>query len=98
MAGGDEREMLKDLQVRRAEAVEADTEALSQYGPNFPKVQRLQAKVKEFEELVNGEKKNIVNRVENDYRAARQRELLLTRALNQHKAEANSAAEAVVHY
>src|SRR5216684_563223 len=46
-------EMLKDLQVKRAEAVEAYTEALNQYGPNFPKVQRLQAKVKEFEELVN---------------------------------------------
>ncbi|HEX9224143.1 MAG TPA: polysaccharide biosynthesis tyrosine autokinase [Candidatus Acidoferrales bacterium] len=91
-------EMLKDLQVKRAEAVEAYTEALNQYGPNFPKVQRLQAKVKEFEELVNGEKKNIVNRVENDYRAARQRELLLTRALDQQKAEANAMAERLVQY
>src|SRR6266581_4842026 len=91
-------EMLKELQVKRAEAVEAYTEALNQYGPNFPKVQRLHAKVKEFEELVNGEKKNIINRVENDYRAARQRELLLTQALDQQKAEANAMAERLVQF
>jgi succinoglycan biosynthesis transport protein ExoP len=91
-------EILKDLQVKRAEAVAAYSEALNQYGPSFPKVQRFQAKVKELEELVSAEKKNIANRVENDYRAARQRELLLTQALNQQKAETNAMAERLVQY
>src|SRR5207245_9880116 len=39
-----------------------------------------------------------INRVENDYRAARQRELLLTQALDQQKAEANQMAEPLVQY
>ncbi len=91
-------EVLKDLQVKRTEAVESYTEALSQYGPNFPKVQRLQNKVKELDDLVITEKKNVVNRLENDYRAARQRELLLTQALDHQKAETNRMAERLVQY
>lgn len=91
-------EVLKDLQVKRTEAVQSYSEALNQYGPNFPKVQRLQGKVKELDEMVQAEKKNIFNRVESEYRGARQRELLLTQALDSQKTEANAMAERLVQY
>jgi capsular exopolysaccharide synthesis family protein len=74
------------------------TEALSQYGPNFPKVQRLQTQMKEVDQLIAQEEKNVTGRIESDYRAARQRETLLTQALDKQKAEANEMAERLVQY
>jgi polysaccharide biosynthesis transport protein len=83
---------------RRTEVFTEYAAALNQYGPNFPRVQRLQAQVKEFDQLIETEKKNVMNRTENDYRAARQRELLLTEALDKQKAETNQQAERLVQY
>src|SRR6266566_1342850 len=72
--------------------------ALTQYGPNFPKVLRLQAQLKEIDENIQGEKRGILDALESDYREARQRETLLTDALDQAKAEANQMAERLVEY
>lgn len=93
-----DNEVLKNVQMKHAEAVAAYTDALNQTGPNFPKVLRLQAQVKEIEEQITSEKKNIVNRVANDYHAAQQREQLLSNALEKQKAETNSMAERLVQY
>jgi capsular exopolysaccharide synthesis family protein len=71
---------------------------MSQYGPNFPKVQRLQAQIKEFDESIEKEKKNILDVLDSDYREARQRESLLTEALDQQKIENNQMAEKLVEY
>lgn len=93
-----DNEVLKSVQMKHAEAVAAYTDALNQTGPNFPKVQRLQAQVKEIEDQIAKEKKNIVNRVANDYHAAQQREQLLSNALEKQKSETNSMAERLVQY
>ena len=90
--------LLQELYKKRADAHAEYTGALSQYGPNFPRVQRLQEQLKEFDALVDAEKKNVATTIENDYRAARQRELLLQEALEQQKAEANQMAERLVQY
>jgi succinoglycan biosynthesis transport protein ExoP len=74
----------------------ADT--LNQYGPNFPKVQRLQAQLKELEAAADKEKKAVMARLESEYREARQREELLTKALDQQKAEVNQMSERMVQY
>ncbi len=73
-------------------------DALNQYGPNFPKVQREQAQLKEIETLMDNEKRNILEALGNDYNAARQREGLLTEALNEQKAEVNVMAQSLVEY
>jgi succinoglycan biosynthesis transport protein ExoP len=91
-------EILQDVLKRRTEVYTEYTAALNQYGPNFPRVQRLLAQVKEFDQLIDTEKKNVINSVENDYRAARQRELLLSEALEKQKAETNHQAERLVQY
>jgi capsular exopolysaccharide synthesis family protein len=89
---------LADLMKKRSDASSQYADALSQYGPNFPKVQRLQAQLKEFDQSIEKEKKNILDVLESDYREARQRETLLTQALDQQKAETNQMAGKLVEY
>ncbi len=73
-------------------------DALNQYGPNFPRVARMKAQMKELEDSLAREKKNVVNRIEADYRTAGQRELLLSQALEKQKADADAMAERLVQY
>ncbi len=83
---------------KRTETSAQYADALSQYGPNFPKVQRLQAQLKEADDSIEREKKKILDVLESDYQEVRQREVLLTQRLDQQKAEANQMAEKLVEY
>jgi len=89
---------LTDLIKKQSDASAQYTDELSQYGPNFPRVQRLQTQLKELDDRIEKEKKKIVDVLESDYREARQREELLTKALDQQKAETNQMAEKLVEY
>src|SRR5271168_4389423 len=90
--------VLTDLIKKRSETSTSYNDALSQYGPNFPKVQRLQAQLKDLDETIEKEKQNVVNTLENDYREARQREGLLNSELDQQKSEVNQMSEKMVEY
>jgi polysaccharide biosynthesis transport protein len=90
--------VLTEVFKKRSEVSSEYTDALNQYGPNFPKVQRLQAQLKDFDQSIEKEKKNILAVLESDYREARQRESLLTQALDQQKTETNHMAEKLVEY
>ena len=85
------------MRKRRDESAEYDA-ALAQYGPNFPRVQRLKAQIKETDDNIEKEKQKVLDVLESDYREARQRETLLAQALDQAKAEANRMAEKMVEY
>jgi succinoglycan biosynthesis transport protein ExoP len=93
-----ENPTLQSLTQKRQATAEAYTEALNQYGPNFPKVQRLQGQLKDLDELIQKENVNSLNRIETEYRESRQRELLLVQALDEQKAAANEMAERMVEY
>jgi succinoglycan biosynthesis transport protein ExoP len=67
-------------------------------GPNFPTVKSLSQQIKQLDELVANEKKNIIGRIEQDYHTALQRELLLTQSLDKQKVEANQMAVKLVEY
>jgi capsular exopolysaccharide synthesis family protein len=71
---------------------------VNQYGPNFPKVQRLEAQIKELDTTIENEKQNILNGLESDYREARQHENLLREDLEDQKAENNAMSEKLVEY
>jgi polysaccharide biosynthesis transport protein len=90
--------IVQDLLRKRADMNAQLTDALNQYGPNFPKVLRLQSQLKELDVNLEREKKNAVARIESEYREARQREDLLTRNLDQQKAETNQMSERMVQY
>jgi succinoglycan biosynthesis transport protein ExoP len=89
---------LIDVLKRRTDVSKDYNEALSQYGPNFPKVQRLQAQLKDVDDSVEREKQRILAGLESDFREARQRETMLTQALDVQKGEANQMAEKLVEY
>jgi succinoglycan biosynthesis transport protein ExoP len=90
--------LLQDLQKKRADLAVQYTEALNQYGPNFPKVLRLQAQMKEVDDQIGRESKGIILQLESDYREAKQREGLIRQALELQKAETNNMAEKMVQY
>ena len=89
---------LQDLEKKHAEVYTQYLDLLNQYGPNFPKVQRLQAQLKELDGMMDTEKRNILEMLGNDYNAARQREGLLNEALNDQKTEVNQMAHSMVEY
>ncbi len=89
---------LADLLKKRGETSADYADALTQYGPNFPKVLRLKAQMKDMDDNIEKEKQKILDVLESDYREARQRETLMSEALDQAKAEANQMAEKMVEY
>jgi capsular exopolysaccharide synthesis family protein len=89
---------LLELMKRHSDVYTQYLDALNQYGPNFPKVQREQAQLKEIEGLMDNEKHNILEALGNDYNASRQREGLLNEALNEQKSEVNVMAQSLVEY
>jgi len=89
---------LAELLRKRNDLSSQYNDGLSQYGPNFPRVQRLQGQLKDLDASIEKEKKKIVDVLESDYREARQRESMLTQALDQQKAAANQMAEKLVEY
>jgi len=93
-----EHSTLQELMKRHSDIYTHYLDALNQYGPNFPKVQREQAQLKEIENLMDDEKRNILEALGNDYNAARQREGLLNEALNDQKTEVNLMAQSMVEY
>jgi len=90
--------VLLEMIRRRAEMNSDYNDALTQYGPNFPKVLRMKDHLKEFDENLAKQKQSIIDGLESDYREARQRETLLTQALEQQKADVNAMSEKLVEY
>jgi succinoglycan biosynthesis transport protein ExoP len=88
------QDILKQQSTLSAQAADA----ASQYGPKFPKVLRLQAQLKDLDQLVTREKTNIAHQIEAEYHGSRQREVLLKQALDQQKAESSQMAEKLVQY
>jgi succinoglycan biosynthesis transport protein ExoP len=93
-----ENGVIQDILKQQTTLSAQYTDALNQYGPKFPKVLRIQAQLKDLDQLMAREKVNIANQIEADYRGARQRELLLKDAFDQQKTEVNQTAERLVQY
>jgi polysaccharide biosynthesis transport protein len=90
--------VLQDLEKRKADLVIQYTDAVNQYGPNYPKVQRLQAQMKELDDQMARESKGIVAQLDSEYREAKQHEELLSRALDDQKTEVNAMSEKMIQY
>jgi succinoglycan biosynthesis transport protein ExoP len=90
--------VLQEMQKRRGDLLIQYTDAVNQYGPNFPKVQRLQAQMKELEAQMAQERKGITVQLRSDYDEARQHQELISQRLEQQKTETNSMSEKMVQY
>ena len=90
--------VLQGLQTKRVDLSIQYTDAVNQYGPNFPKVQRLQEQMKAVDEQIIRERKGIIAQLESDYREAKQHEELLNRALDEQKGEVSVMSEKMIQY
>ena len=90
--------VIQDLTKRKSALDDSYTAALEQYGPNFPKVQRIAEQKKEVEAELARAQKIMVGSIEEDYNTARQHLGLLQEALDRQKAESNELAEKLVQY
>jgi succinoglycan biosynthesis transport protein ExoP len=89
---------VQDYLRKRADLYVQYTDALNQFGPNYPKVQRLQSQLKDLDAAVDKEKKGAIARLQSEFQEARQREQLLMQALDQQKSEVNKMSERMVQY
>ena len=90
--------VIQDLTKRKSALDDSYTQALEQYGPNFPKVQRIAEQKKEVEAELARAQNIMVGSIEEDYNTARQHLGLLQEALERQKAESNQLAEKLVQF
>jgi capsular exopolysaccharide synthesis family protein len=90
--------VIQDLLKRKSDLDQAYVEAVNQYGPNFPKVQRLAEQQKEVQDDLTSARKTMVESIREDFNTARTHVELLEEALDKQKAEANDVAEKLVQY
>lgn len=89
---------VQSLMKQKSDLDEQYAEALSQYGPNFPKVQRIVAQQKQVDDDLASARKTAVESIEEEYNTARSHVEILQDALDKQKAEANDEAEKLVQY
>lgn len=91
-------DLLQKLEERSAELKEQHAEALAQYGPNFPKVVRLQSQIDENQGEIAREQDRIINRIHNEYATAANREKLANEAVSSQKAAVGEMNQLLVQH
>ena len=90
--------VIQDLLKRRTDIEEQLNEATNQYGPNFPKVQRMISQQNELNDSLARARQTIVESVKEEFDTSRSHVEILEQNLDQQKSEANDLAEKLVQY
>lgn len=90
--------VLEDLEKKKSDLDEQYADAVNQYGPNYPKVQRLAAEQRQVNEDLRSAQQVIVDSVRQQYETAKSHVELLQLQLDEQKAQANDMAEKLVQY
>ncbi|HVB86053.1 MAG TPA: polysaccharide biosynthesis tyrosine autokinase [Candidatus Dormibacteraeota bacterium] len=90
--------LVQSLIQRKMELGEQYAQAVNQYGPNFPKVQRIVDQQKQVEADLATARKEVVDGIRQEYETAKQRVALLQDEVNEQKVQANDMAEKLVQY
>jgi polysaccharide biosynthesis transport protein len=91
-------EVLTELLKRKSDIDQQYAEALTQYGPNFPKVIRIAAQQKELDENLERARKTLIESVQQEFNTARSHVELLQETLDKQRTEANDQAEKLIQY
>ena len=73
--------LLSGLEAKEVELKELYSEAVSQYGPTYPKALTVQDQLKDLDSLIARERKRAVENIRSEYQAAGQREKALSSAV-----------------
>ena len=90
--------LLQSLDEKYAALREEYVDAVGQYGPNFPKVKRLQDQMNEVQSLMDRDRKRMVKRIHSDYTAALGRERLLSAAVAHEKGEVGKLSQLSIEH
>lgn len=93
-----ESSVIQELIKRKSEADNNYADAMAQFGPNYPKVQRLAAQQKEAADDLANAQKTLVESIQEEYSTAQNHVSILQTALDKQKADANELAEKLVQY
>jgi capsular exopolysaccharide synthesis family protein len=89
---------VQDLVKKKSDLNEQYIDALNQFGPNYPKVQRLKAEEADLQEQLDNTKQGMIHQIDTDYRETQAREALLERDLNHQEILADNMAQKLVEY
>src|SRR5487761_625860 len=89
---------VQDLVKKKSDLDEQYIDALNQFGPNYPKVQRLKAEEADLQKQLDNTKQGMIHQIDTDYRETQAREALLERDLNRQEILADNMAQKLVEY
>lgn len=98
IARSDSNILLDKLRSQEADLRTQYSQVTTQFGANYPKVMELRNQITQVEGAIKDEIRKIAGRIENDYRAAMQREAMLRDALEKQKTVANKLNENAIQY
>lgn len=90
--------LLAGLEAKEVDLKEQYSEAMSQYGPTYPKVLRLQDQMKDVDALILRERRRMVVNIHNDYLAAAKRQQFLAAALADQKKEIDKLSQFLIEH
>jgi capsular exopolysaccharide synthesis family protein len=91
-------ELLQRLEEKASDLQGQYTEALSQYGPAFPKVLRLHEQIAEVRGEIEQEQNRVISRIRRDYEEARNRENLAAAAVAAQKEQVGKLNQLLVQH
>ena len=91
-------DVLQRLEEKYNDLKAAYADALSQYGPNFPKVTRFRDQLTEQQSLMESARKQAIAKVHNDYLAALSRENLLGDELGKEKENVSALNQRMIEH
>jgi succinoglycan biosynthesis transport protein ExoP len=90
--------VIQDLLKRKSDIDQQYADAVNQYGPNYPKVQRLAAQQKEVSDDLDSARRVVAEGIQQEYNTARSHVQILQDSLDQQKTQTNDLAEKLVQY
>ena len=89
---------VQDLMKRKTDIDEQYTDALSQFGPNWPKVQLLKAQEETIDMQLKTAKGRAIQKIDSEYHEVEANQRLLERDLNRQELLADNMAQKLVEY
>jgi len=90
--------VVQGLIQRKMDLDEQYALAVNQYGPNFPKVQRIVDQQKQVQIDLGIARKDVIDGIRQEYETAKERVSILQDEVNQQKVQANDMAQKLVQY
>ena len=90
--------LLSGLEAKEVELKEQYSEAVSQYGPTYPKALAVQDQLKDLDALIVRERKRAVENIRSEYQAAVQREKALSDAVAKQNIEVEKVNQLLIEH